>query len=47
MTNFPYATGYLPQRWHFGTDITMLEKKAGNFRVDKLRAILLYEADFN
>jgi hypothetical protein len=25
----------------------MLEKKAGNFRVDKLRAILLYEPDFN
>ena len=25
----------------------MLEKKPGNFRVDKLRAILLYEADFN
>ena len=25
----------------------MLEKKKGNFNVDKLRAILLYEADFN
>ena len=25
----------------------MLEKKTGNFRVDKLRAILLYKADFN
>ena len=25
----------------------MLEKKPGNFRVDKLRTILLYEADFN
>jgi hypothetical protein len=25
----------------------MLEKKPGNFRVDKLRAILVYEADFN
>ena len=25
----------------------MLEKHKGNFRVDKLRAILLYEADFN
>jgi hypothetical protein len=25
----------------------MLEKKKGNFRVDKLRAILLYEANFN
>jgi hypothetical protein len=24
-----------------------LKKKAGNLRVDKLRAILLYEADFN
>jgi len=46
MTNFPYATGYSPQRWRLGTDI-MLEKKAGNFWVDKLRAFLLYEADFN
>jgi hypothetical protein len=25
----------------------MLEKKKGNFRVDKMRAILLYEANFN
>jgi hypothetical protein len=46
MTNFPYATGYSPQRWRFGADI-MLEKKAGNFRVDKLWAILLYEAGFD
>jgi hypothetical protein len=46
MTKFPYATGYSPKRWRFGTDV-MLEKKPGNFRVDKLRAILLYEADFN
>jgi hypothetical protein len=46
MASFPYATGYSPQRWRFGTDI-MLEKKACNFRVDKLWAMLLYEADFN
>jgi hypothetical protein len=45
MTNFPYVTGYSPQRWRFGTDV-MLERKPGNFCVDKLRLIVLYEADF-
>ena len=25
----------------------MIEKKQGNYRVDKLRTILLYEADFS
>jgi hypothetical protein len=46
MTNFPYKSGYSPDRWQQGTNV-MLEKKPGNFQVDKLRAILLYEPDFN
>ena len=39
-------SGYPPKRWQQGLNI-MLEKHQGNCRVDKLRTILLYEADFN
>ena len=46
MSSIPYETGISPERWQQGTNV-MLEKQKGNFRVDKLRAILLYEADFN
>jgi hypothetical protein len=45
MAHIPYLSGYSPVRWQKGIDV-MLEKKKGNFRVDKLRAILLYEAKF-
>ena len=41
-----YASGYSYERWQAGLS-AMLEKKAGVIRVDKLRAILLMEADFN
>ena len=46
MTSIPYETGISPDRWQQGINV-MLEKQKGNYRVDKLRAILLYEADFN
>jgi hypothetical protein len=46
MTTLPYAYRFSPQRWRYGTNI-MLEKKPGIIFVNKLRAILLYEADFN
>jgi hypothetical protein len=46
MTSIPYQFGISPARWQKGTNV-MLEKQKGTFRVDKLRAILLYEADFN
>jgi hypothetical protein len=46
MAHIPYASEYSPERWQKGINV-MLEKKKGNFRVDKLRAILLYEANFN
>jgi len=42
MAAIPYQTDYTPQRWKQGMEV-MLEKKKGNFRVDKLRAILLFE----
>ena len=46
MTNIPYATGLAPTRWKSGVNV-MLEKKKGDFRVNRLRTILLFEADFN
>ena len=46
MINIPYMSGYSPKRWQIGLNV-MLEKISGNCRVDKLRTILLYEADFN
>jgi hypothetical protein len=42
----PYQWGFSPERWRKGVDV-MLEKKKGVYNIDKLRAILLYEADFN
>jgi hypothetical protein len=46
MAAIPYRTGFSPLGWQHGTDV-MLEKKKGTFNVEKLRAILLYEANFN
>lgn len=46
MSQLPYQFGFSPLRWQHGTDV-MLQKQPGNFLVDKLRAILLYESDFN
>jgi hypothetical protein len=46
MANLPYHYGFLPLRWCKGVDV-MLEKKPGAHQLSKLRAILLYEADFN
>jgi hypothetical protein len=46
MAHIPYILGYSPVRWQKGI-VVMLEKKKGDFRVDKLRAILLYKANFN
>ena len=41
-----YDSGYSYNRWKQGINV-MLVKKPGEFRVDRLRTILLYEADFN
>ena len=42
----PFTSGYVPHRWRQATDV-MLLKKEGNYALDKLRTIVLYEADFN
>ena len=46
LSAIPFATGYSPTRWQKGTNV-MLYKKVANNHVEKLRTILLYEADFN
>jgi len=46
MADLPMKTGYSPQRWQEGLNV-MLEKTPGNFNAEKLRIILLFEADFN
>jgi len=44
--NAPFRLGFSSARSQKGVDV-MLEKKAGVRQVDKLRAILLFEADYN
>ena len=44
--SIPLRSGYPYQYWHKGVDCTLL-KKANSYRVDKLRTIELFEADFN
>ena len=46
LANVSYLSGYSPKRWQRGVN-TLIPKEAGNFRVEGLRTILLYEADFN
>lgn len=46
LANLPYKFGFSPARWKKGVDV-MLEKKPGTRKINTLRAILLYEADFN
>ena len=46
MINIPMRTGYAPQRWRKATD-SMLLKKEGVTKVDRLRTIVLFEADYN
>ena len=46
MANTPFLFGYSPQRWQNGIHV-ILENKKGDLRADKLRIILLFEADFN
>jgi len=46
LADIPLKTGFSPTCWWKGLNV-MLEKVAGNFNVEKLRIILLFEADFN
>jgi hypothetical protein len=46
MAEFPLRVGYSPKRWQQGIEV-MLLKRQNCFHVSKLRAILLFEADYN
>jgi hypothetical protein len=46
MSYLPYAYGHSLPRWQQVID-ALIEKYPGDHRVEKLRVILLYEADFN
>ena len=46
MSSIPMSTGYSPKRWKTGTDV-MLLKSPDVYLLEKLRTIVLYEADFN
>jgi hypothetical protein len=42
----PFRSGYSPRRWQKATQVMIL-KKAGIWDVNKLRTIVLFEADYN
>ena len=46
MSLMPMKTGYSPKRWQSGIDV-MLLKNPDVYLLNKLRTIVLYEADFN
>jgi len=46
LANKQLSSGTVPQRWRKNLNV-MLEKLAGNDNVEKLRIIMLFEADFN
>ena len=46
LANIPYMSGYSPKRWQTGTN-AIIQKETGNYKINRLRTILLYEADFN
>jgi len=46
LVDIPLHTGFSPAHWHKGLNV-MLEKTPGNYNVEKLRIMLLFEADFN
>ena len=46
MAMLPMASGYSPSRWQQGIDV-MLLKAPDVYLLEKLRTIVLYEADFN
>ena len=46
MSHIPYSTGYSPRRYRQAIDAELL-KKPDQFRIDKLRTIVMYQPDFN
>ena len=46
LAEVPFRSGYSPSRWRNATNVMIL-KKEGNHELDKLRTLVLFEADFN
>ena len=46
LAEIPFRTGYSPTRWQEATQLMIL-KKLGLIDVERLRTLVLYEADFN
>jgi len=46
LANLPLRTGFTYDWWKKGVNV-MIEKTCGNFNMEKLQIILLFEADFN
>ena len=46
LAEIPFRSGYSPYRWRNATNVMIL-KEAGVYDIEKLRTIVLYEADFN
>jgi hypothetical protein len=46
MREIPYKTGYVMERWKKGIDVELC-KEPGNFNLERLRNIVLLEADYN
>jgi hypothetical protein len=46
LAEIPFRTGYSPNRWKNATNVMIL-KKSGVLDINKLRTIVLFEADFN
>jgi hypothetical protein len=46
LREIPYKTGYTLKRWKKGIDVELC-KEPGNFNLERLRTIVLLEADYN
>ena len=46
LAEIPFCSGYIPERWKQATNIMIL-KKEGITDIDRLRTIVLMEADYN
>ena len=46
MAEIPFRSGYTPHRWLHATNV-MIQKKEGITDIDRLRTIVLFEADYN
>jgi hypothetical protein len=46
MREIPYRTGYVMKRWKKGIDVELC-KEEGNYNLERLRTIVLLEADYN